>query len=68
MTGPDITILWNKQVLTDHSEFLLEQQCFGDCDSCIPESEQENSFSAIPILMSEYVLQINIVQDYISRF
>lgn len=68
MTGPDITILSKEQVLTDQSEFLLEQQCFGDCDSCIPESEQDNSFSAIPIFLSEYVLQINIVQNYISRF
>lgn len=49
MTGPDITVLRKKQYLIDQSEFLLEQKCFGNCNSCTPESEQDKCFSAIPI-------------------
>lgn len=49
MTGPDITVLRKKQYLIDQSEFLLEQKCCGNCNSCTPESEQDKCFSAIPI-------------------
>lgn len=67
MTGPDRTIFWKEQDIFHQSEFLLEQQCFSNCDSYIPGSEQENSFSAVPVFMSEYMLQVNIVQNYCKQ-
>lgn len=59
MIGHVITILGKEQDLNEQSEFLLEQQYFGDCDSGISESEQDNSFFVVPISLN--VLDVNII-------
>lgn len=53
MRGHVITIWWKEQDLNEQSEFLSEQQYFGDRESCIPASEQDNSFFVVPISLSE---------------